>query len=157
MTKKQSGKACLLSCFALAVLLCLTVSCADGDYRIDNVNIGIFFGMQEAYDNGLITVEDLQSIANHQNNGTKPSGTLSAEVERAIEETVAYNLRNLNPNPITDATAKDVRISKYYGTYNNCVAVMISAAATQALWDDVIAGVIFHYNNGNSIVIWKQN
>ena len=156
MTKKESGKAYLLSCVALAVLLCLTVSC---DVWGNNVNIGTYCGMQEAYDNGWITVEDLQSIANHQNNGTDPNDTLSAEVEKAIKKTVAKDLRSF-PYPILIATVKDVTIDRYYGTYNNCVAVMISNAYTeypQALWDDVIAGVIFHYYDGNVIVIWKQD
>ena len=163
MTKKRVGKACLLSYFVLTVLLCLMVSCTFGDNgnRGRNIlNVGTFFSLQEAYDDGMITVEDLQSIANHQNNGTAPDNTLSVEVVKAIKETAVFSLRNNNPNPYPEAMVDDVTINRYYGTYNNCVVVMINDVYSEYsanLKDVDVAGVIIHYYNGNRIIIWKQN
>ena len=70
-----------------------------------------------------------------------------------------FNYGVWTPRPQKEAKAKDVTISIYYGTYNNCVAVMISDAYhgyTQALREVTIGEVLFHYNNGNSIIIYKD-
>lgn len=147
----------LIAMLPLVVIISVVmVGCKNNDEIVN----GTFYSLQEAYEAGLLTEQDLQCIANHQNNGTNPSDTLSEKNKKSIKETEADNLRNRNPNPISEATAEDITIDKYYGTYNGCVAVMISDAFSGvpgALWDDEVAGVIFNYFNGNSIVIWKQN
>ncbi len=122
--------------------------------------IGAFYSLENAYNQGLITIEDLQTIAYYQNHGIMHSGTLNTELEEAIKETRAKNLRNRSKNPIRDAKAKDVSILKYYGNYNNCLAVMISDIYhdyTNAIETITIAGVEFIYGNGNKIIIWRYN
>ena len=132
----------------------------DDDEMIDPIDVdGAFYSLQRAYDNEWLTISDLQSIANHQNQGTKPSDILSAELKAEIKETAAENLRTNSTNPIPEATAADITIIKYYGTYNNCIAVMISNIYTEssaALRDVEVAGIMFNYFNGNSITVWKQ-
>lgn len=130
---------------------------------------GEFYTLQEAYDQGLLTQDDLKSIAYYHNGESedesfvpmpKTPEVLSNKTEKAIKETRAYNLRTQNPNPIKKAEAKDITILKYYGTYNNCVALImddIHHDYSSAEREVTIDGVLFHYNDGNSIIIWQQN
>ena len=56
-------------------------------------------------------------------------------------------------------TASEVYIVEYCGTYNGCVAAMLSdneAVYTQAVWDVTVAGVTIRYSNGNQIYAWKD-
>ncbi len=129
---------------------------------------GEFCTLQEAYDQGLLTQDDLKNIAYYQNGGSddenfepmpKTPESLSDKTEKAIKETRAYDLRNQDTNPIKKAKAKDVTILKYYGTYNNCVAVMITDyyhSYDLMEWDIEIEDVLFHYSNGNRIIIWNE-
>jgi hypothetical protein len=90
-----------------------------------------FYSLQEAYDQGLLTHEDLQSIAYYHNGGyfdvneeftgwgydenftpvPKTPEILNVETENKIKELQAYNLRTREPN----ATAENVAIIEYYG------------------------------------------
>ena len=130
---------------------------------------GEFYTLQEAYDQGLLTVDDLKNIAYYQNGESpdesfvptaKNPETLSTETENAIKETKAYDYRNREVNPKTDAKPNAYRIVKYLGTYNNCSAVMIESEYydhNNAIWEIDIEGIIFKYNNGNRIYIFKAN
>jgi len=127
--------------------------------------------LQGAYDAGLLTMQDLMSIAYYQNGSYEVVGEafipapknpefLSAAIENAIKESMADALRNQNPHPIPEAMATDVEIIRYYGTYNSCVAVMLTISYYEhdcAEWYVAVAGVVLHYNNGNRIIIWHQN
>lgn len=48
---------------------------------------GQFYTLQEAYDNELLTVENLQSIAYQLNNWTLPADDLSSKIDRVIKQT----------------------------------------------------------------------
>jgi hypothetical protein len=47
----------------------------------------------------------------------------------------------------------------YYGTYNGAVAVRMkdNFGSPGVIREIVIADVMFIYNSGNDIVIWKEN
>lgn len=129
---------------------------------------GEFYTLQEAYDQELLTQEDLKSIAYYHNGASedesfesipKTPEILSKKTEKAIKETRAYNLRTRSSNPISKAKAKDVTILSYHGTYNNCVALMMDDVYhdyTDALREVTIAGVLFRYSNSNSIIVFKE-
>lgn len=146
----------------LIMLIAMLAACAPKQR-------GTFYTLQEAYDQGLLTQDDLKSIAYYQNEGSddesftpipKNPEVLSAKTEKAIRETKAYYFRNQSPYPIKEAKSKDIRILKYYGTYNNLVAVMFDDAYGGHFDAEVkitIAGVLFHYLNSITIIIWKGN
>ncbi len=122
---------------------------------------GTFYTLQEAYDEGLLTVENLQSIADLHNVGTESADTLSSDIEESIKETAAANMRNDELSSIPEAVADGFLILRYYGTYNNSVAVIMNnpyignpAAIVSEL--ETIAGVSFHYLGYEKIEIWKQ-
>ena len=144
---------------------------------IDNVpkgeNMGSFYSLQDAYDAGMLTVEDLRSIAYYQNRGSddesfvpKPKSpvTLSVETESAIKKSaVASYSSQKNDNGESmypNVTTSDFTIIKYCGTYNGSIAIMLSElfdGYTPAVMARVVvAGVTFVYSSGNRIIIWKQ-
>jgi len=122
---------------------------------------GTFYDLQKAYDDGLLTVEDLESIASY--NASKSSKTLNTDIEMDIKESYAYVLRtqtNLDGTLMfPDAIADEVKIKGYYGTYNGNVAVKIIDSYTEypaVMKEKVVADVSFKYS-GACVVIWKEN
>ena len=92
-------------------------------YPMGEITSG-FFGLQGAYDHGLLTVQDLLSIAYYHGTSQGDNSTftpskkdpevLSTEVESAIKEAWADSLRNHPTRPKPNATAADVTITRYY-------------------------------------------
>ncbi|MCL2140420.1 MAG: hypothetical protein FWH42_01900 [Dehalococcoidia bacterium] len=169
MREKHSNPSKLFAvAIAVILLLCgilvpLSAGCDDKVLVNDNPKeeiTGKFYSLQKAYDDGLLSRQDLMNIASYPSSFGNAELALSVDTQLSIKEACAESLRNRTTSPITEATADDITIEYYFGTYNNCVAVIVSNAFTlysDALWDDVIAGVVFHYYNGNSIIIWKQS
>lgn len=129
---------------------------------------GTFYTLEEAYKQGLLTQDDLKSIAHYQNGESaeedfepmpKNPEELSKKTEKAIKETKAYELRNQDTKPIKEAKAKDIIIRKYYGTYNDCVAVMLDDMFGGFIDIErmvIVAGVSFYYRASYNIMIWKE-
>jgi hypothetical protein len=84
---------------------------------------------------------------------------LDLEIEQAVKETAAEVIRTRLSNPFREAIAGDVSIVGYYGTYNDCVAVLLHDTFTDypcVIWEESIAGVTFVYSGAN-ILIWNDN
>ena len=82
---------------------------------------------------------------------------LDDETSSRIRNTAAYDCREEYE---IKASADDFTIIEYCGTYNDCVAVMMTDkyfSYTEALEQDVIADIVFSYNHGNKILIWKAD
>jgi len=148
--------------------------------------LGTFYSLQEAYDEGLLTYDDIRSIAYYHNGGIeylydgpysdfgpesiwvqsspnyvpipKNPEILSEAVERNLKESWAYNYRSIYQK---NATIEDFKILEYYGIYNQrCYALMIVQSPgifDASVWYVVVADVLFVYSNGNRITIWKEN
>lgn len=135
---------------------------------------GYFYTLQEAYDKGLLTQADLMNIAYYHNSSInwavqyipedyvpvpKNPETLSQETETAIKQTYfdEYFKADKNHNTSLD----DIYVGDdYYGTYNNCVAVMVWCADfgyACVIGDVNIGGVRFLYSDSNEILIWVSN
>lgn len=158
----------LLSITAAMVMglsLCLFGGCEDG-----GDDVGSFYTLQEAYNNGLITREDLMSIAYYHSGRTYNEESMSAtynpapkipevlsdETELKIKTTAAEEYKD--EHDIKSAIADGFTITKYYGTYNNCTAVMVEdvySGVVGIVWTESIAGVNFRYN-GRIIKIWRE-
>lgn len=130
---------------------------------------GTVFTLQEAFDGGLITKEDLMSIAYHYDgrNGNeeimgedytplpKTLLVLDEITELKIKCAMAEKLRD-NSGYIEDV--EGFHIEGYYGTYNGCVAFIgyddymsIGAAETS----ETVEGVNFTYP-ARRMAIWKD-
>ena len=121
---------------------------------------GTFYTLQEAYDNGWLTQENLQTIANyHHDNSISYPESLSDNIAKSIKRSWAKKLKDDNPE--TDITEEKVNIVNYYGTYNECVAVIVDRSDVDypAVYAPVtieIGGVSFTYNLYHpQIVIFK--
>lgn len=131
--------------------------------RVDELEqqayVGKFYSLDEAYDKSMITRDDLQTIANYHNNLTNCSEELSNLVETLIKGRAAFDLRNDEKHPVSEASAQGIRIIKYYGEYNGCYAVILEnqyvayPAEEMDEWQE-IDGVKIHYTNWLKIVIW---
>lgn len=149
-------------CLGVVIIMIFSMAACTPKQR------GTFYTLQEAFDQGMLTQDDLRSIAYYQNGGSededfepklKTPESLSEKTEKAIKETRAYDLRNQDTKPIKEAKAKDITILKYYGTYNNCIALMMNDIYHDyptALREVTVEGVLFRYSDGNSLIIWKQ-
>ena len=105
---------------ALGIALTCLFACAAGVLVACNQEPqkrGEFYTLQEAYDAGLLTTNDLKSIACYLSGDENTDGfipapkvpaELSSETEQAIKETRAYDLRHRYGED--DATAEDVNV-----------------------------------------------
>lgn len=149
---------------------------ADGE----KIETGTFYTVTEAYEKSLLTREQVLSIAYYHNKEYSfveqvfyddglitneeirdenyiplpiTPQTLSAQTEKSIKQThldAYYKDKDY-------AKLSGVRIDSYYGTYNGCVAVMITdnySGSGDVLWLEEVAGIGICYNNGNRITIW---
>jgi len=138
----------------------------------ENVPIGTFYSLQEAYDKGLLTVQDLRSIAYYYHNTlewdieseglydglkstdyipiSKTPETLSVETTNRIKQDF------INYVKCNDAE-HDVQI-RYYGTYNGCVSTMIDGCLDYlaVVQLDIVDGITFYYGSNREILIWMQ-
>lgn len=135
-------------------------------------DMGTFYSLQKAYDDGLLTVDDLRSIAYYQSGGNdepdilptpKNPESLNDETEQAIKETHMVILRtqtHLDGTPMFPyAKLADITVLGYYGTYTGAIAIKISdsysdyPAVVKGL---EVAGVTLTYS-GAVVTIWKAN
>jgi len=82
---------------------------------------------------------------------------LEPKTELLVKQTYFDDLKN---EGWSDLVLSDVYVIKYYGTFDDCVVVMMSTKKsmyTQALWKEEVGGVIINYSNGNRILAWKEN
>ena len=127
----------------------------------DEVSVGKFYTLQEAYEVKMLSIEDLQSIARYHADGTSPAEALSSDITSKIKKLAARNMHEREIDLVVDAKAEDFSITRYYGTYNECVALMINDPYHEYPAEDLdvneeVAGVLFHYTDPNRIVVWKQ-
>ncbi|MDE6441437.1 MAG: hypothetical protein K2L12_01625 [Clostridia bacterium] len=134
-------------------------------------SFGSFYTLQEAYNKGWLTRADLMNIAYYHhstlnwgaefipegyNPAPKTPEVLSGETLTAIKQTYWDNNYKVN-NP-HNVTLDDIDIGEdYYGTYNNCVAVMIwlnGAGYGCAIGDYYVGNVRFLYPDTNDMCIW---
>ena len=176
-------------CVIMTLLLSLSIFCACRYYESDTYSSeqpprtdedteptqkeetpppGEFYSLEEAYEKGWISKNDLMNIAYYKNGNKlfeevenftpspKNPETLSEETENAIKETRAYDLRIGQFN--FEAISGDVYIDEYLGTYNGYVVVMLSDkytnfAAMESF--DNIDGVTIYYSDSQGISLWK--
>lgn len=154
----------ILLCAVLAV--CALAGCGEK---------GSLCTLEEAFDNGWLTTEDLQKIADLHNNKMSPEEPLDESVEKSIIRQVVKDFNDDLDKNIDDsvkdlipkdywATTDDVTITHYFGTYNGNVVVIIDnkkqLSFTQVVdeWQE-ICGVNFHFVGSSiyTITVWHEN
>ena len=145
-----------LICLLLVVILgCLPLLiCCEKSF-------GSFYTLQEAYDNGMISAQDLKIIADYLNSGSCPQDKLCDDILNSIRKTAVQNMRNASASSNSNVRAEDFEVI-YYGTYNGNIAVMIKNVNIQypAVVEEIVievAGISFNYNIPIVIEIWSEN
>ena len=98
----------------------------------DLKSYGTFYKLSEAYQLNYLDKNDLLNIAYYYNNENVNDSTftpsnlieLDKDLENQIKQTYLCELIK----EVSKATLDDINISAYYGTYNNCVALVIGDA-----------------------------
>lgn len=127
----------------------------------DEVITGAFYTLSEAYNSGYLSKEDLQSIADYLNEEIEFPESLDSEVEKAIKETAAYNIRNRDIEPFPDATAGGIIIVAFYGVYSdNFVIKMrnnydLHPDDVPSRWEE-IGGIQFHFIGYDRVSVWRE-
>ena len=115
------------------------------------------FTMEEAYEKGIITKENLQSIADLYNSYTSlPLSELDADVAKRIKITKLYKINE------AIATIDDVRLERFYGVFggDQSVYAVCTSYRYGGYLDDMmdldIDGVIFYgYSDPVTIYVAK--
>ena len=139
---------------------------------------GRFYELHNAYNQGLLTMENLRSIAYYiwgeELNLENHAGLVHTSLSGIF---FSYLFTYLQPY-FPEAGFTDVQIENYYGSYkyiktgaiddisttpsisNDHVAVMMSSKYDiyfDEHWEETVAGTLFQYSNGNRILLWKNN
>lgn len=123
--------------------------------------INSFYTLQEAYIGSLLNIEDLEKIAAYHNNGQQAKDKLDIEIIDKIKKIAAYNMKNDEFTPVTNAKAEDFIITKYYGTYNNIIVFMINNPYFESPAEDlgiikIVAGIDFYYSSMTRILVFEN-
>jgi len=125
----------LMGCLAVLTLFSF-VGCGEKEPQVTvSPAKGIFYTLEEAYENGWLTKKDLKSIAYYYNNyhndqAPEPNFKLIPKQELSKEKIEEMKRAYLQQNYIQashpNATTDHVTVFQYYGTYNgNCVTFML--------------------------------
>jgi hypothetical protein len=122
---------------------------------------GKFYTLEEAYNNGYIIKEELQTIADMHNNGYVGLESLSNSRESEIKIALARHLRK-NSDTFSDITAKEISVKAFYGAYDNVYVVKV-AYGEYMDWikptEIEIDGIILHFSQPSRVkdlVVYKR-
>lgn len=155
MEMRKTTKITICITFLLVMILGMFCACNEKEPQ----KRGEFYTLREAYEQGMITKADLESIStcrlgvdgNPLSQYQKP---LDKEIVYAIKETLAYEY-NLGGYKLG---VEEFGVMCYYGTYNGLPAIKRKGPYMYMaiVWDDIIDGVEFHYGSSQVIEIWKS-
>jgi len=146
----------------LTIILLLSFA---GCIRLDDTrSLGKLYTLQEAFDEGHITHEDLVQIAAYHDvlNSASCSDELDDEIGKKIKAVGAKWM--VDKNWYSDVKEDDVFIVKYHGTYNG--AVVVEMEHVNSRYPDVsdpvyeeVDGVVFHFTQRafiKRLLVWKE-
>lgn len=168
----MKNKIVSIICIGIVLVMSMGVLCACGKTEEEKplVQQGDFLTLQQAFDQGLLTHDDLEIIAYFHHSlkiGDKvfpvpeyPEQLDEATAQIIKESWICYCVDSLNiddeerKNNIIERWKKNVAIEKYYGTYNGNIAVFIPPEVLLTMIKtDVIDGVEFFYANFNENIM----
>ena len=123
------------------------------DYFFNDTELAsLFYSLQESFDNGFLTNEDLQQIANLNNNGSFNP----VEIDQNIAILIMKDFCKMH-NVDYDENPGSVRC---FGEYNGYYAVMVDGCGIAYLtWltSETVDGITFNYGSSQHILIWKYH
>ncbi len=132
-------------------------------------SFGEFYSLQQAYDSGLLTQDDLKSIAYYYNGGIEGNEeTMGVDFQpqsmtpEILDKITEFSIKQTYCNYLHEERAEPsgVTLVNYCGVYNGCYAVVLDSIYIAYplnivnKWETV-GGVNFHYCDHLGIDIWK--
>lgn len=115
-------------------------------------------GLYYAFQNGLLTINDLETIAYYLNNELQPAEALDPTIEASIQETEAESIRKDPHAMMPDYPAENINILGFYGVYQSKYYVYTitpwGANCCANIRCSEIGGVKFFLCESTSIRIW---
>lgn len=128
----------------------LTINYSEEFITVIHPEIKLFYSLQESFDNDFLTHEDLQQIANLNNNG--PFNPV--EIDNGIATLIMKDFCEMH-NVDYEENGGSVRC---FGEYNGYYAVMVDGCGFEYLTvitSEIADGIIFNYGSSQHILIWK--
>ena len=150
----------------LMIVDLMLFSIAACNKKSEEVKMGRFESLQEAYNKNLLNEQDLMSIAYYHGSLEnipdtfipipKEPGALSVEMSNKICQLFFKTHVKPNISKHDKLTIDDVEIIYYYGTYNGAVVIRMkdNFGTFGVIRKIVVAGITFEYNSGNDILVW---
>lgn len=110
------------------------------------------YSLQEAFNSGWLTHNDLEEIAYYKNREGKYPSTLDDEIADQIIKDFCKEF-----NPDENDNQGSVR---YFGKYNGCYVVMVDGCGLDymtVLTSEIVDGVTFHYSSSQHMLVWRSN
>lgn len=134
-----------------------------GELNEEHVSIGAFYTLEEAYENDWLSQSDLLNIAFYYQGSedenflptSKDPETLSEDQILEIKKTYLCDVLKMS-----DGDEEKINLYKYYGTYNDMIAVGVTD--TYYLYDILvipeyeIGGVVFYNFSQRDIFLWMK-
>lgn len=156
----------------LALVSVISIAFAFGGCGDEEKGPGFFYTVEYAYSNGYITHDEAMSIAYYHNDGINSNTDesvenftpqplapkkLSNKIEKSIKQTY-LNTEYTGKISRSGEKLSDVKIDKYYGTYNGYVAVMVSGkyGPDKKVWTERFSDIEIRYKTANRIYIWRK-
>lgn len=133
---------------------------------------GTLYTLQEAYDNGWLSQEDLMCIAYYSNGGRElneeimsedyaPAPKTPEELSSLTELKIKYAAVKACEDKYdkTNVKSENFIITHYYGTYGDCIAVStrnIYSYYPGVVFEESIGDVNFWHIGGREIKIWRE-
>lgn len=145
-----------------ALLLCvlMLVICLGGLLYGCNNDEGQLYTLEQAYEQGWLSVEDLQQIADGWNGTTDTQNldALSGKSQKSIKNAFKkkFNSKKEYPNITTD----EVKINSYYGAFGDCIVISVVVSSNKIQFDyyfedKEIGGIFFEDYCGALISVYK--
>lgn len=126
----------------------------------------VLCGLEEAYTKGLISKDDLRSIAYYYNGKDAATDFVpTPKNPESLSEDTIKKIQRAYYDKVggekTEAVVDDVNIGGYYGTYDGCVIVYINASCMSGIGGDpicypeyAIEDVVFYWYT--PLQVWKE-
>ncbi|MCL2621859.1 MAG: hypothetical protein FWD32_02395 [Firmicutes bacterium] len=140
---------------------------AELEQQLENQPKGTFYTLQEAFNNKLLLLDDIKSIAFYNNGGIYgneeimgveylPIPKSPSVLSESIKNTIIRDYENfINCQSTSHSSSATIY---YLGSYNNCYAVKVNSCQD---YNDVVTyvtiyGVLFIFPNTQQIVIYRN-
>ena len=129
MKKCKKPLACVAACMSLVATVLVAGCTPEQQYAVGN-----FYSLEEAYENGWLTRDDILRIAYYYNQGTEGNEELMGEnyapepmVPEMLDEERVNQIKRTYLNEVIampEGTFEHVIIRAYYGTYGGNIVIL---------------------------------